>query len=308
MKFALGMPGLILYPPVMGPWEPGASAADLVGIAQHADALGFDVLTTSEHVVIPESMAAVMGRRFPDSLVAAAVLAGATERIEILTCVLVLPYRNPLVLAKQVATVDFLSNGRFQLGVGIGHAREEFEALGVPFERRGARSNEYIEAMKVLWTSDDPRFEGDFVQFSNIAFEPKPVQKPHPPILIGGNSKPAMRRAARYGDGWLPWLVTPEQLPECLDYIRSQPDSRAADPGFEVVLPIGEIKVEDYSHEILGETTIPSSTQHMVDEVGRHRDAGVTVTQLAPPKTPSLGHFRDWMSWFAEEVMPAFRV
>jgi len=307
VKFALGMPGLILYPPLMGAWEPDATPRDLVDVAQRADALGFDALTISEHIVMPNEMAGVMGRRFPDALVAASVLAGATQRIRLLTYVLVLPYRNPVVLAKQAATVDFLSNGRFMLGVGIGHAQREFEALGIPYERRGARSDEYIEAMRELWTSDDPHYTGEFVSFAGIAFEPKPIQRPHPPVLIGGNSKPAMRRAAKYGDGWLPWLVKRDDLPACLDYIRAQPGSRAAAPGFEVVMPISEYKVEDYSHRELGETKIPRSTQHMIDEVGRHREAGVTMTQVAPPKTPSREHFIEWIEWFAAEVMSAFR-
>ncbi len=307
MKFALGMPGLILYPPLVGPWEADASPRDLVGIAQRADELGFDMLTISEHIVMPEKMAGAMGRRFPDSLVAASVLAGATQRIKMLTYVLVLPFRNPVVLAKQVATVDFMSDGRFVLGVGIGHTRAEFNAIGVPFEHRGSRSNEYIEAMKELWTSNSPKFKGDFVEFAEIAFDPKPVQKPHPPLMVGGNSKPAMRRAAKYGDGWLPWLIKREDLPDCLDYVRSQPNSRANDPGFEVVLPISEYKVEDYSHRELGETTVPASTQHMIDEVGRHREAGVTVTQVAPPKTRSGEHFIEWIEWFARDVMPEFQ-
>ena len=160
--------------------------------------------------------------------------------------------------------------------------------------------------MKELWTSDAPRFSGDFVDFADIVFEPKPMLKPHPPVLVGGNSKPAMRRAARYGDGWLPWLITRDDLPDCLDYIRSQPDSRANDASFEVVLPISEYKVEDYSHRELGETTVPQSTQHMIDEVGRHQEAGVTMTQVAPPKTKSLDAFVAWIEWFAGEVMPRF--
>ena len=307
MKFALGMPGLILYPPVAGPWEKGASPQDLLRAARRADELGFEALTISEHIVMPEPMAPVMGRRFPDALVAASVLAGATERIRLMTYVLVLPFRNPLVLAKQAATVDFLSNGRFLLGVGIGHTRDEFDAIGVPFERRGARSNEYIEAMKELWTSDAPKFSGEFVEFADIAFEPKPVQRPHPPVLIGGNSKPAMRRAAKYGDGWLPWLITRSDLPDCLDYLRSQPNSRATEPSFEVVLPISEYKVEDYSHKELGKTTVPKTPQHMIDEVGRHQEAGVTMTQVAPPKTKSLDAFLDWIEWFARDVAPVFR-
>ncbi len=307
MKFALGMPGLILYPPLMGAWEPTATPADLVGIARRADALGFDALTISEHIVMPEEMSGAMGRRFPDALAAAAVLAGATERIRLLTYVLVLPLRNPVVLAKQVATVDFLSSGRLLFGVGIGHAEREFEAIGVPFARRGARSDEYLEAMRELWTADRPVFDGEFISFANIAFEPKPVQKPHPPVLIGGNSKPAMRRAAKYGDGWLPWLVKRADLPDCLDYLRNQPNSRAAEKGFEVVMPISEYQVEDYSHRQLGETTLPRSSQQMIDEVGRHRDAGVTMAQVAPPRTLSLQHFLDWVEWFSVEVAAKFR-
>jgi probable F420-dependent oxidoreductase len=307
MKFALGMPGLILYPPIMGRWEPGASPAELVGIARRADRLGFDALTISEHIVMPDEMAGAMGRRFPDSLAAAAVLAGATERIRLLTYVLVLPLRNPVVLAKQAATVDFLSNGRLLLGVGIGHAAREFEAIGVPFERRGARADEHIEAMRELWTSDIPSYHGDFVEFSGIAFEPKPVQKPHPPVLIGGNSKPAMRRAARYGDGWLPWLIKRDAVPACLDFIRSQPGSRANAPAFEVVMPVSEYKVEDYSHRELGETALPRSTQQMIDAIGLYREAGVTTAQVAPPRTESREQFEDWIEWFGAEVMTRFR-
>lgn len=307
MKFALGMPGLILYPPLVGPWEPAASPSELVQIAVRADRLGFDALTVSEHIVMPDEMAGAMGRRFPDALLALAVLAGATERIELLTYVLVLPLRNPVVLAKQAATVDFLSNGRLLLGVGIGHAAREFEAIGVPFERRGARSDEAIEAMRELWTSDAPSYAGEFYSFSGIAFEPKPARKPHPPILVGGNSKPAMRRAAKYGDGWLPWLVTRGQLPDCLDYMRSQPDSRAAAGDFEVVMPVSEYKVEDYSHRQLGKTTMPASSQQMIDQIGLLRDAGVTMAQVAPPKTPSREHFIEWMEWFAADVAPHHR-
>jgi len=309
MKFALGMPGLILYPPIMGPWEATATPAELVGVAQRADELGWDWLTISEHIVMPNDMAAVMGRRFPDALVAAAVLAGATRQIDVLTYVLVVPYRNPVVLAKQVATVDFLSGGRFLFGVGVGHAQGEFDAIGVAHADRGARTNEYLEAMIELWTQDAPRFQGRFVKFADIAFEPKPVQKPHPPILMGGNSKPAMRRAAKYADGWLPWLIQRDQLPACLDYIRSQPEyaQRPRARPFEVVMPVSPIKVEDYSHKIVGETTVPLGKDELIEEIHKHAAAGVTVTQAAPPRTESRAHFLEWIDWFAAEVIPAFR-
>ena len=128
---------MILYPPLVGAWEPGASPQDLLRAARRADELGFDALTISEHIVMPEPMAPVMGRRFPDALVAASVLAGATERIKLLTYVLVLPFRNPVVLAKQVATIDFLSNGRFLLGVGSDIRRTSSMRLASPSSVEG---------------------------------------------------------------------------------------------------------------------------------------------------------------------------
>ena len=305
MKFALGTPGVILYPPIMSPWEPGASGADIVRVAQKADELGWDWMTISEHIVMPKEMAEVMGARFPESLTAAAVLAGATKRIKLLTYVLVLPYRNPVLLAKQIATLDFLSGGRFTLGTGGGHLQREFETLGVPFAERGTLTDECILAMKELWTSAEPSFKGRYVQFDHIVFEPKPVQKPHPPILIGGNSKPAMRRAAQLGNGWLPWLVTREQLPGCLAYIRSQTGFN--DRAFEVVMPLVIPNVEDYSHRELGPTSQPGNREEIIEQVGLLKAAGVTVTQVAPPRTSSADQLIEWIDWFACEIIPAFR-
>ncbi|MFQ5667948.1 MAG: TIGR03619 family F420-dependent LLM class oxidoreductase [Candidatus Binatia bacterium] len=307
MKFALGTPGVLLYPPIMSPWEPGASGADVVRVAQAADDLGWDWLTISEHIVMPKEMAGVMGARFPDSLTAAAVLAGATKRIKLLTYVLVLPYRNPVLLAKQIATLDFLSGGRITFGTGGGHVQREFEVLGVPFAERGKRTDEYILAMKELWTSVEPSFTGQYVQFDHIVFEPKPVQQPHPPILIGGNSKPAMRRAATVGDGWLPWLVTREQLPGCLAYIRAQPGFAQRAGHFEVVMPLVVPNVEDYSHRELGPTRQPGNREELIEQVGLLKEAGATAIQVAPPRTSSVDELADWIAWFAAGVMPGFR-
>lgn len=306
MKFALGMPALILYPAIMSPWERDASPREIVRIAQKADQLGFDWLTISEHIVMPREMADSMGPRFPESLTAAALLAGATERIKMLTYVLVLPYRHPVTLAKQIATLDFLSGGRFTLGTAGGHLQREFEILGVPFAERGRLTDEYIAAMKELWTSAAPSFHGRYVRFDNVVFEPKPVQKPHPPILIGGNSRPAMRRAARDGDGWLPWLVTRAELPACLAYIHEQRGIAARPEGFEVVMPLATYQIEDYSHRDVGQTHLHSGRQEILDEVGLLRDAGTTVTQVVPPRTASVPHLLEWLEWFAGEIIPAF--
>lgn len=307
LKFALGMPGLILYPPIASPWESEASSAEILRVAKTADRAGWDWLTISEHLVIPREMVEVMGPRFPEAISAAAVLAGATERIGILTYVLVLPYRNPVILAKQIATLDFLSAGRIILGTAVGHLRGEFEALNVPFEQRGAMTDEYLRAMVELWTSSDPSFEGRYVQFENVVFEPKPVQKPHPPILVGGNTQPAMRRAARLGDGWLPWLVTREGLPACLSYIREQPGFEERRERFEVVMPVSSLNVADFSHEIRGDTHLRSGREELLEEIGLLREAGVTAVQVPPPRTSSVEQLLDWTEWFAEEIIPSFR-
>jgi probable F420-dependent oxidoreductase len=306
MKFAFGVPGLILYPAVVSPWERDVTGADILGIAREADRLGFDWLTVPEHIVMPREMVGVMGPRFPEGLAAAAVLAGATTRVKILTYVLVLPYRNPVVLAKQIATLDFLSGGRVTLGAACGHLEREFEVLGVPFAERGRRTDECILAMKELWTSPAPSFHGRWVRFDDIAFEPRPVQKPHPPIFVGGNSRPAMRRAARLGDGWLPWLVTREQLPGCLAYLMEQPGFAERRGTFEVVMPLTAFEIEDYSHRERGETKLPGKRDEIVDEIGALERAGTTVTQVVPPRTASLTHLREWTDWFGREVMPVF--
>lgn len=307
MKFGLGTPALILYPPVMSDWWRDATGTDILDIVRKADELDFEWVTVSEHIVMPNEMVEIMGPRHPDALAAAAVFAGATQRVKILTYVLVVPYHEPVVLAKQIATLDFLSGGRFVLGAAAGHLEREFEILGVPYHERGARTDEYLRAMKELWTSDKPSFSGRFVNFDRIAFDPKPVQKPHPPVLIGGQSKAAMRRAAALGDGWLPWLVKREQLAENIAFIREQPGFERRDRPFEVIMPIATLNVEDYTHRELGRTVSPKTKDAIIEEAGLLGEAGVTGTLVAPPRARSKDHFIEWMEWFAQDVMPAFR-
>ncbi|MEX0799931.1 MAG: LLM class F420-dependent oxidoreductase [Dehalococcoidia bacterium] len=307
MKFGLGVPALILYKPVMHPWEPDATPADIVRVARRADERGLEWLVIPEHIVMPGEMAEIMGPRYPEGLSAAAFLAGATTRVRMLTYILVLPYRNPVMLAKQIATVDWFSGGRMTLGLGAGHLKREFEILGVPFERRGKLTDEYLRAMKELWTADEPSFQGEHVRFENVVFEPRPVQKPHPPLLIGGNSRPAMRRAAALGDGWLPWLIQLEQLPGALEYIREQPGFQERDRPFEVVMPLARLNVEDYSHRELGKTEGPRNREQMIARIGAMRGAGVTGTLVGPgKKTRSVEEYLEWIDWFAEDVAPLF--
>ncbi len=304
MKFGLGVPALMLYPPVMSRWEQDVKPNDILRIAKKADAVGFDYLTVPEHIVMPDEMVEIMGPRYPEGMAAAAFLAGATERIKLLNYVLVLPYRHPVLLAKQIAVVDFLSNGRMTLGTAAGHLEREFEILNVSYKERGAITDEYLAAIVELWTKDHPSFDGKYVQFDKIHFEPKPISKPYPPIYIGGNSKPAMRRAANIGDGWLPWLITSDKLPDALTYIKEQPGYGDPDRQFDVIMPLALLNVEDYSHRELGKTWAPRSKEEILERIGLIGEAGVTVTMVAPPKTPDVEKFLDWLDWFAEDVAP----
>ena len=213
MKYGFGTP-------VSGP----LSAPDnLARIAAEGEATGYDYATISDHVVIPGDIEA----RYPysdtgefpgrsrgdrhEQLIAAAFVAGKTSRLRLVTSVTVVPHRPAVLQAKMLATIDVLSKGRLTFGVGAGWMKEEFAALGVPpFPERGAVTDEYILACRELWTRDNPRFEGKYVKFSDILFEPKPVQKPHPPIWVGGESGPALRRVARLADGWYPIGTNPQ--------------------------------------------------------------------------------------------------
>lgn len=202
------------YVPTRGPLS---TPENMSALARKGESLGFDFLSMTDHLVVPRSRVSdypytrdgswLPGRfgDFVDQLTAMAFVAGQTETVRLLTSVLVLPHRSPVPTAKALASLDYLSGGRLSVGCGAGWMKEEFEAVGAPpHPERGRVADEYIRVFKELWTNDDPEFHGDYADFSNITFEPKPVQKPHPPILIGGESPPAMRRAATLGDGWIP--------------------------------------------------------------------------------------------------------
>ncbi len=204
-----------MFLPSFGPLATGPHAFDnLLILAQKAEALGFDSLWVPDHIVIPTTIRSRYPYndtgRFPipaeasflEPLSVLGFLSGVTKRVRLGTWVLVLPHRNPIVTAKMLATLDVLSQGRIVLGAGIGWMEEEITLLGAPFKRRGTLSDEYLRAMKELWTQPDPHFEGQFCRFSGIKCEPKPLQQPLP-VWIGGHSARAMRRVVELGDGWL---------------------------------------------------------------------------------------------------------
>jgi len=175
-------------------------------IACAAEEAGYESVFSCEHVVIIDPREAPSPlpphSRQLDQAVTLAFMAAHTQRLRLGTGIVILPQRNPVILAKALASLDVLSAGRLLVGVGVGYVQGEFDAIGVPFEERGPRTSEHIEAMRALWTQDSPSFEGRFSNFSGIQSLPQPVQDPHPPILVGGLSKPALRRAVQQGNGW----------------------------------------------------------------------------------------------------------
>jgi probable F420-dependent oxidoreductase len=203
MKFGIALPNFGRY----------AQRESIVDIAKSAEDLGFDSLWVSDHIIIPESHKG-FGDVFYDPFATLSFVAAKTRSIQLGTSVIILPYRNPIVLAKMVSTLDVLCGGRLTLGVGVGWLEDEFEALGVSYMDRGAITDECIAVLKNLWSSDEPGYRGKYYKFSKIRFFPKPLQKPHPPLWIGGNGLVALRRAILIGNGWHPVGLTPDEIRE----------------------------------------------------------------------------------------------
>jgi probable F420-dependent oxidoreductase len=195
-----------------------------VRVAQAAEAAGFESVWTGEHVVLPDPQLppSPLPPDHPllDPAVALAFIAAHTRTIRLGTGIIILPQRNPLVLAKELASLDVVSGGRLLFGLGIGYLKPEFDALGIPFDDKGPRGIEYLEAMLALWTQASPAYEGKFVAFRNIQAMPRPAQAPHPPIIIGGHAPAAFRRAVRHGNGWYGFALDLERTAQCIAGLR----------------------------------------------------------------------------------------
>lgn len=189
--------------PLSGTW---ATPENQVRVACRAEELGYEGLWTFQRLLYPEGGGERMGevyRSVLDPLVSLAFVAARTSRIRLGLAVLNMPFFSPANLAKQLTTLDVVSGGRVDAGLGLGWSREEFAASGVAYERRGRRGDEYLEMLRELWTADVAEYAGEWYRLDRVLQDPKPVQRPHPPILLGGTSKPALRRAGRVADGWI---------------------------------------------------------------------------------------------------------
>ncbi|MDP6175210.1 MAG: LLM class F420-dependent oxidoreductase, partial [Rhodospirillales bacterium] len=217
----------------------------------------------------------------PDPLVWMTHVAACTERLRFMTGVLILPQRNPLVLAKQIATMDYMSGGRMELGIGVGWLEEEFDALGIPFARRGKRTNEYIEAMRALWATDEAAYHGEFVNFDDMNCNPKPIQADLP-IIIGGHSEFAARRAGRLGNGYFPATGWAGDITPLLAIVRQEAEKAGRDPA-QIQITTG-IDPED-----------PLGSAERMAELGASR--------FAIPSAIFEGDFADKLERYAAEVI-----
>src|SRR5712691_7759699 len=195
----------------------------LVDLAVRAEELGFHSVWAHDHVFnVGHVFDRIGGKPYYEPLTLLSFVAARTRRVRLGTSVLVLPYHNPIRLAKTAATLDVLSGGRLILGVGVGLIEKEIRAMGSPFAERGAFTDEAIAVMRTLWAEEDPRFDGKYSRFAGMKFSPKPLQKPSIPFVIGGVSRAAIRRAARLGDGWQPLGLSPEALGQGMAVLREE--------------------------------------------------------------------------------------
>jgi probable F420-dependent oxidoreductase len=265
---------------------PCAAPETAAKVARAAEAAGFESVWTGEHVVLPDPQAppspAAPGHPMLDPAVALAFLAAHTQRLRLATGIIILPQRNPVVLAKELASVDVLSRGRLIFGLGAGYLKPEFDAVGARFDDRGARTDEYIDVLRALWCEAKPSFAGRTVRFAGIDAHPRPVQKPHPPIVVGGTSAAALRRAVLRGNGWYGFLRD-------LDATQADLAGLAREVGRPAALGALEITV----------TPLPRID---LDTARRYQDLGVDRLALLPNARDEASLLR-WVEEAAEALV-----
>jgi probable F420-dependent oxidoreductase len=285
----VSLPGVQQIPGRVREWERVIGGPDIVRAAQAAERAGFDWVSCSDHVLVPASRAGAMGATWYDAGSTLAFVAGATTRIGLLSHVLVLPYRHPLVVAKQYGTLDHLSGGRVILGVGSGHLTPEFAVLGAAYERRGRVSDEYLEAIAAAWEQEVAAYAGETVAFRDVMVSPRPARRPRPPIWVGGNSRAAVRRAALRGDGWIPWSIGRDEYVAAVTYARTQRAEAGRHGAFTLVAPL--------------EVARDATADAVVDAATAWRRAGANAFHVGIA-ADALDDLLARLEWFGGRVRP----
>jgi probable F420-dependent oxidoreductase len=295
----------------------GNTKEGILEVATCAERLGFDSVWAAHHVLMPyerasqypyqrsgTEIAMTPGMQWLDPLVTLSMVAGVTERVNLGTSVFVLPYRDPVTLAAELAALDVLSQGRLILGVGAGWMREEFEAIGIPSRERGARTDEHLQVLKTLWRDDPASFEGDFTHFEGIVLATRPHREGGPPVWIGGNTDVALRRALRFGDGWHGFEVFPEELPDVRQRLDGLGQEVGRDPAeLELSVARGLIPAPHEQESFIPDRKmLGPSPDAIVEELGRYAEHGVELVliqiSLLAPQLPGA------LEWVAAEVLP----
>lgn len=294
MKFGVALPNFGKY----------AKKDTILEIAKAAEELGFDSIWVSDHIVIPKSHRG-FGDVFYEPLTTLAYIAACTTRIHLGTSIIILPYRNPVVLAKIISTLDVLSGGRVITGIGVGWIKDEFDALGVPYTERGPLTDECIEVLKVLWTEEEPSFKGRYYRFSGIKFLPRPVQKPHPPIWVGGNSRMAIERAVNAGNGWHSVGLTPKEIKEGVEYINELLSGKGKEASDFVISLRKNLQIKGISEKKTDRREILRGTPDKISEgIERYKESGVShlVFQVL---SGTLEGIVETMELFSRKIRPA---
>jgi probable F420-dependent oxidoreductase len=273
----------------------------IVQLATRAEALGFASVWVHDHVFNAGHVFRRIGHKpYYEPLTLLSYVAARTERVGLGTSVLVLPYHNPIRLAKTAATLDVLSGGRLILGVGVGAVAPESEAMGSPHAERGAITDEAIAIMKELWTKDDPSFAGKYHRFSGMPFSPKPVQQPHIPVVIGGNSRAAIRRAVRLGNGWHPLALSPEALRQGIHDLQVQAQAAGRDMAeipVSLSIPLGPSSAR--------RVALGTAPGEIIRNIQAYADLGVQMLAISG-QTDQLAEILAAMDLLAREVLPVF--
>jgi probable F420-dependent oxidoreductase len=315
MEFGFGLP-------TRGPM---ATPQSLATLARTGEELGFATISVSDHIIIPKTIdstypynesgtfAGSPTGECLEQLSLLSYLVGVTSAAKLLTSVMVLPHRPPVLTAKMLATIDVLSNGRLLVGCGVGWMREEFEAIGAPaYEARGSVGDEYIRAFKELWTSDNPSFEGKYCRFANVAFAPKPVQKPHPPIWTGGESPAALRRAGRLANVWYPIgsnprfpVATPGQFADYAAKVKRHAQDAGRDPS-----SLGFAYSANWFNDQQASTLpdgqrrpLTGTPQQIADDIKHYEDLGVRH-MMVNLQGETQAQTLERMQRFADRIMP----
>lgn len=299
--------------------SPGVKSEDLIRFAQKAEALRFYCVTVADHVLVPKHISIrypyTVDGKYPgagyhlETLTTMSFLAGATERIRFITSVMIAPYRNPIITAKMLSSLDVLSQGRVIVGLGVGWMKEEFDNLQAPpFKDRGWVTDEYIRAFRELWTKDNPYFDGKYCKFSDIVFLPKPVQRPSIPIWIGGHSQQALRRAGQLGDGWHPIggvptiPLEPEDLKRDLATLAGHAQAAGRDPQSIRVALKGSLFDREKQIVPGRRRRFLGNAEEIASDIRDYENAGVD-TLIFDVRRPSPEETLERMEWIAKEVI-----